>query len=297
MSTTAASDPTHTPTTSASADREITIRRIHFGIERDDLRHFFANGDPARSHLVASLSALFPPGEEFFVRAVRNYRKQIDDPVLKKQVAGFIGQEAMHGREHRDLNETLTALGYPTSRLERATDRLLKLADRTTPKIGRLATTAALEHYTATFAEALMSDPELRDQLDEPVLNLLLWHALEESEHKAVAFDVFRAVGGTEARRRFSMRMTTAWFVGVTGLYTLISMASDPECRRRPKESLRSLRRLPQAPLFKKSVRRRLADYLRDGFHPDDHESDHLLEEWRTTLFGDDGTLADKLAS
>ena len=54
--------------------------------------------------------------------------------------------------------------------------------------------TAALEHFTATLAEMILSDPEARDMFgDETVKNLFLWHALEEAEHKAVAFDVYKA--------------------------------------------------------------------------------------------------------
>ncbi|NLV54340.1 MAG: metal-dependent hydrolase, partial [Acidimicrobiales bacterium] len=67
-------------------------------------RRHFADGDLVMSHVVSVLSGLFPEGEDYFVRSVRHFRDRIDDPVLKKQVAGFIGQEAIHGREHRDLN-------------------------------------------------------------------------------------------------------------------------------------------------------------------------------------------------
>ena len=73
---------------------------------------------------------MFPDGEDFFVRSVRNYRDQVQDPVLKRQVAGFIGQEAIHGREHRAFNDRLAELGYPVKTVERFTKRGLEIRER-----------------------------------------------------------------------------------------------------------------------------------------------------------------------
>lgn len=47
-----------------------------------------------------NLSSLFPYGETFFVDSVRAVRDQISDPHLKKDISAFIGQEAMHAKEH-----------------------------------------------------------------------------------------------------------------------------------------------------------------------------------------------------
>src|SRR3954447_22050810 len=95
--------------------RKVPTRRISFEESVRDLpKHFAADGDLILSHVAASLSAVFPDGEDFFVRSVRRFRDQITDPALKRQVAGFIGQEALHGREHRALNGRLDELGYPT---------------------------------------------------------------------------------------------------------------------------------------------------------------------------------------
>src|SRR5438874_7265449 len=108
--------------------RTVPTRRISFEESLQDLRtHFAADGDLILSHLAAAMSAVFPDGEDFFVRSVRHFRDQITDPVLKRQVAGFIGQEAMHGREHRALNDRLDELGYPVKTFERITKRGLAI--------------------------------------------------------------------------------------------------------------------------------------------------------------------------
>src|SRR5688500_8076173 len=104
-------------------ERSIPTRRISFEASLQEVpRHFAADGDLILSHVAAALSAVFPDGEDFFVRSVRHYRGQIQDPELKRQVAGFIGQEAMHGREHRAFNDRLAELGYPVKFAEKLTE-------------------------------------------------------------------------------------------------------------------------------------------------------------------------------
>src|SRR5438270_640835 len=83
---------------------------------------------------------------------------------------------------------------------------------------------------------------------DIVIRHLLMWHALEEAEHKAVAFDVYRAVGGTERMRKAAMWVVHANFVFETGLWTLISLAKDPAAWRHPLRVLQGLWRLRRSP-------------------------------------------------
>ena len=122
----------------------IQTRRMSFAESlRQVPRHFGPDEDLLSSHLTACLSAVFPDGEDFFVRSVRHFRGEITDPVLKRQVSGFIGQEAVHGHEHRTFNRHLSQLGYPTRFIERLTDWLLARADIVLPPKASLAATAA----------------------------------------------------------------------------------------------------------------------------------------------------------
>jgi len=277
--------------------KTIPTRRISFEASLADLpRHFAADGDLIQSHIAAALSSLFPDGEDFFVRSVRRFRDRIDDPVLKRQVAGFIGQESVHGREHRVLNRRLAELGYPTRLYERFTRRSLALRERIAPATANLALTAALEHVTATLAELLLSDEGMRQAFGHPeVRNLFLWHALEELEHKAVAFDVYRAVGGSERLRILTMRALRVGFVLLVAAQVAFSLALDPATYRRGKLR-RSLARLRTSPLVSRRVWDQLGEYTRPGFHPDDRDTSALVEHWRRELFGDSGALTGKLA-
>jgi predicted metal-dependent hydrolase len=281
-----------------NAQRKVPTRRISFEASLQDLpKHFAADGDLISSHVAASLSAVFPDGEDFFVRSVRHYRSEITDPELKRQVTGFIGQEAMHGREHRAFNNRLAELGYPTKRFERWTERGLKARERFLPPVSNLAATAALEHFTATLAELVLSSDEVQAMFGhQEVKNLFLWHALEESEHKAVAFDVYKAVGGSERVRVMTMNLLCVGFVGGMTFQVIVSLLGDRDTFRRGKLR-KSWRAFRSSPLMRRELWRQLRDYNRPDFHPDDRDTSQLVERWRTELFGEHGTLNDKLAA
>ena len=291
-------EPTPAPQTS-NAERDVPTRRISFEEALRDLpKHFAEDGDIIGSHLIASLSAVFPDGEDFFVRSVRHYRNDISDPDLKRQVSGFIGQEAVHGREHREFNSRLAELGYPTKQVERFTKKGLAFRERIAPPASNLAATAALEHFTATLAEIILGDERARRMIGHPeVENLFLWHALEESEHKAVAFDVYKAVGGTERMRVWTMKLIRWTFVIGMGLQVLVSVLMDRDARRHPVKLWRSFRKLKASPFLSRATWETLKEYDRPDFHPDDRDTDELVSRWRAELFGDTGTLNDKLAT
>ncbi|MCB0978735.1 MAG: metal-dependent hydrolase, partial [Acidimicrobiales bacterium] len=151
------------------------------------------------------------------------------------------------------------------------------------------------EHFTATLAELVLRNEDVREAAGhDAVRGLFEWHALEEAEHKAVAFDVYRAVGGSERLRIWTMRFTRYGFVIGMGAQILFSIAGDREAR-----SVRRLRRdwkaFKKLPLLRREVWETLKDYERKGFHPDDHDTVELVAEWQSKLFGDAGTLNDKL--
>jgi hypothetical protein len=260
-------------------------------------RHFAEDGDLILSHVTAALSSVFPDGEDFFVRSVRRFRDQITDPELKRQVNGFIGQEAMHGREHRAFNDHLAQLGYPTKQVERFVKRALGLRERVLSAKSNLAVTAALEHFTATLAELVLTSEETRRQFGhEAVQDLFVWHALEESEHKAVAFDVYQAVGGTERMRVWTMNVFRFGFVAGMSTIVALSLLGDRDAYR-PRRLWASWRTVRRSPFLSRDIWLQLKDYNRPDFHPDDRDTTGLVETWRATLFGEHGTLNDKLAT
>ena len=273
----------------------ITVRKVSFEGSLADLPKHFAGDNLIISHFVAALSAVFPEGEEFFVRSVRHYRNQITDPILKKEINLFMGQEMVHGREHRVFNNRLDELGYPMKRIDKSVKDGLARADvKNTPEVN-LAITAALEHFTSCMGKLMLDGDSLSSLIEhEEVRAMLLWHALEETEHKAVAFDVYRAVGGSEKVRRKVMNRITYGFISSTMIRVVMSMMRD-RAAYNPVTVVRSLRDMAKSPLFRRSVWRDLRDYNRPGFHPNDHDTTELLERSREALFGVEGSLNDKL--
>jgi predicted metal-dependent hydrolase len=276
-----------------SHDRSVRTRRVSFGYE--PVPKHFVDGDIVMSHVMAILSATFPKGEQFFIDSVRNYRQDITDDELRQQVAGFIGQETMHGREHDRFNDVLHELGYPTRFVDRATGLALGAIHRFTPRSVQLAMTAAAEHFTSVLAEQILADDPFADQeVPEEVRALFRWHALEECEHKAVAYDVYRERVGNETIRLLVMDLTTA-ILAVVAAASIASCVLTDRSARNPIRFGASLLNLRNSPFARKRILFRLAEYHRPGFHPDDRDTEALVDRWRAELFGEDGTLTDRL--
>jgi predicted metal-dependent hydrolase len=277
---------------SATAVRDVPVRRIDLEPAFESVpKHFAKDGDLITSHFIAALSAMFPEGEKFFIRSVKHYRDRITDPALKEQVSGFIGQEVVHGREHSAFNEHVAKLGYPALKVDRMLRRGLEFRQRHVAPIANLASTAALEHFTATLAELVMRDEQTRDAMGhDAVRDLFLWHALEESEHKAVAFDVYRAVGGSERLRIVTMKLVRYSFVLGTTVQMVLSLLGDRESYR-PGVLRRSWGRFRRQPIVSREIWEQLKEYERRGFHPDDRPTEDLITTWREQLFGQDGQM------
>jgi predicted metal-dependent hydrolase len=303
------------PRQSSDPERSIEVRHPDFDAMLAALdRSFAAHDDVISAHLLAVLSGLFPNGEEMFIEAVRHYRDQITDPDLVKQVNGFIGQEVTHGRQHRRLNDRLAELGYRSNIVDQTMQadvhsltpgmrRVVWLASRVGPLRGlaerldeqraegpdplfRLALTAALEHYTATMAELLLTSTDLQDLFaDDALFRMWAWHAIEESEHRAVAFDVYKAIGGDEETRARAMRLSGLALVFISSWHTLAGVIRD---RRSWRDFglAKSLWRNRTNPLLSKRFRKNIAEYYRADFHPLDRDTSELEDAWRAWLDG-----------
>jgi hypothetical protein len=263
----------------------IPVRRPNIDLAHADVDRWVVPGDPLLSHYLVALSAVFPNGEDFFVESARNYRDEVaGDADLKARVKGFIGQEAMHGREHRAFNRRLAEIGYPTEVLDQDLLRMARRLQRL-PKPLQLSITAASEHFTSVLAQAVLSDAETRQTLfPAPHAQLLItWHALEELEHKDVAFDLLRRINGSYALRMAGLMFAAAGFGTVVARGYLRGVFRDwryltPAAVRCNVHNLRRQKMV--------GARAGLAvlGYLRPGFHPRHIDTDALVFEWRERL-------------
>jgi predicted metal-dependent hydrolase len=280
----------------AGASVNIPPRRINFDFSPPQVPRYYVDGNAFKSTFVTALSALFPEGESFFVESVRHYRDHISDPLLKAQVSGFIGQEALHSLAHQAFNDAATAQGFPVDQLDRATGRLLRLVHRITPPVVHLAVTACLEHFTAILTEMLLRDTRIIDTFAPEIRNLYLWHSVEENEHKTVAFDVYQQVSGSYLLRAAVMVPTTLIFLGVIFSFQARLLARDGRLFNF-RDNLAGLRFVISLLGKPSRLLPQYLDWYRPGFHPSHHDTDALLAEWRDKLFGVEGILSSKLVS
>ena len=272
----------------------LPIRRdIRFALPAEHIKNWHEQG-PFITHFFNALSLLFPQGELFFMDSVRHYRQRIDDPQLKKEIQGFIGQEAMHSREHVAYNDLLQAAGLPAHTLDRRLKFILDLQKKHLPPSFNLAVTIALEHYTAMLAEILLSDPSRFGESLKGYQQMWYWHALEETEHKAVAFDVWNTVIAPGPMRYLlrtgTMLTTTVFFWLVVFDFHVRLLIADRKSVGFLKGFWRMLKFLygPKG-VFPRMLRPWL-HYFKPGFHPWDHDNrarlariDGLVEEIEQT--------------
>lgn len=166
----------------------LTVRTGPFGSIRPPAR-WWHGGDEVATAFYTTLSLAFPPGERFFVETLTEVAAGLA-PDLRRQVRDFARQEANHAREHRRFNRTLALAGHRTAELERRFEQTIECARPHAPLV-RVAFTAALEHLTAILARCVLRHPASLAGAPEDIRRFWRWHAVEELEHKSVAFDVF----------------------------------------------------------------------------------------------------------
>jgi uncharacterized protein len=169
-------------------DLTITPRDRRFGRGKAQER-WWLGGDPIATAFYNALSITFPRGEAMFIEAVKAHRDGVPEK-LDAEIRAFIQQEVMHSREHVSFNKRVVDAGYDTQKLEDDVTQTLAMIDGR-PKILNLCVTMALEHYTAIMAKQMLEDPRVFAGADREQIDLWKWHAIEEIEHKGVAYDTW----------------------------------------------------------------------------------------------------------
>lgn len=263
------------------ADVAIQPRNREYAI-RDSLSREWFDNHPFKTAWFNAMSITFPQGEKFFIDSVRYFIDRIEDPKLLADIRGFCGQEGFHRREHQRYNEALcTQRGYDLNLLERRLQNNIDRSYKYLSAMERLAITAAFEHITAILAESALHTQQPMIGSAEPAMQALWnWHAAEEMEHKSVAFDVYRAVGGTEKMRKRTMRAATFF------LFLDVMMGLTHMLRRDGR--LWNARLWWQGARFlfaRGGILRRVwpayKEYYRDGFHPWQRDTRELLDNWK----------------
>jgi predicted metal-dependent hydrolase len=263
------------------------VRRPQFAFsEANDMPRYWWDNDPAKTLLLAALSASFPPGERFFIDSVRHYQDQITDPELKKAIKGFIGQEAHHSREHELMNGFLQERGVDLARLEREILGFMNLMRKYLSPERQLAHTVAVEHFTALMAEEFLLKYDALEQMDPRIAPIWAWHAIEESEHKAVAFDVYKAIGGSEFTRVTEMMIVSVLFPVFSAVHLVQLMKEDGQLGNM-KSWLGAVNYMWGRPGVFRKLLPSYFKFYSPRFHPWDHDARDLVEKAKKKWLGD----------
>jgi predicted metal-dependent hydrolase len=255
---------TQTPDDLAIHPRDIAFRRA------SPPPRWWLGGDPVATAFFNALSASFPQGERFFMDSVRAYRDRASDS-LRGQIAAFLAQEAVHSREHLVLNNNIADQDFDFGRIDLHLKGRFDFGRRL-PRLNQLCATIALEHFTAILAHALLSDCDDLAGAPPELRRMWQWHAIEEIEHKAVAFDTFLAATQhfTPFRRWWvrcvSMVISTIMF------FQFIHFGVREFFRRDGIDNHRSWIALFRYLWIRPGIMRRVAPgyfaYYKPGFHP-----------------------------
>jgi predicted metal-dependent hydrolase len=268
---------------------KMKVRNVKFDFQDVNETHYI-NGNIFATHFTNALHVLFPEGEKFFIKSIKPFYGEIQSPELKEQARDFMAQEAIHHREHERFWDKLEEMGLKPRSFATAFKKSADVIERfvyfilpkKSAKKMALSMTTGMEHYTALFGNQGLGNSEFLEPLyPKEMFMLLQWHAAEELEHKAVAFDVYKEIGGTYAMRIWGMFFASTLFYtfAFTGMVYFIFQ-----------DKSKSLRALPQKFwdfIVNFSVKpegaagwRLLFDYFKPSFHPDDHDNYHLAEEF-----------------
>lgn len=280
------------------AEPAILPRNEHFAFDESLPAHWHSD-DPGITHFYDALSLTFPEGERFFVDSVKLFAERITDPKLKADVAAFTAQESIHSREHARYNALIGKRGIPVERFDRFMRKARLFAQRHMSAKAQLAATCAYEHYTALFAEAALNGSGALDGAHPFYRDLWRWHAMEEQEHKAVAFDVYAHVApglGGYLRRASMMLIATADFMVFMPLLEGWLLWHHGEFWR-PKSWGRAFWHLWVAPGVWRHVIGGIGAYLLPGFHPAKRKLAPAVGRWRERYRAAPQREAENLAS
>jgi predicted metal-dependent hydrolase len=242
-------------------------------------KHWMANNVFATA-VSNGVNMLFPHGERFFVRSVKHYLEQIDDPELKAQVLAFFKQEGHHAKAHDTYNDVLRAHGYQIDEFLALYRKVATWLESKLPPEINLATTAAAEHFTAIMADGAFTKNML-DKTAPGMRELLAWHAAEEIEHKSVAFDVLQQVDPRYRTRIAGLAWATIMLGSFWMLAAITLMRQEKVGIRTLMAQARAMREVrTEGPIIRSVFLRGIREYIRKDFHPRDNENQHLAAAW-----------------
>lgn len=264
-------------------DVTIIPRDIRFDLSAAQQDHWM-DGDPVATAVMNTLSLTFPDGERLFIDAVRAYKDQLSGKVAQ-DVKDFIAQEAIHSREHHMLNKVINRQKYPVERIEEKIRERIAFSRAGGP-MRMLIATICLEHFTAMLADMRALHQDMFSKTDPGIERLWRWHAMEETEHKAVTYDVFMEVTRNwspwkrYSRRCLAMALISYHFTRNIATYSSWMLEADGYTPEEAQKAVKAF--LWKKPGFFARGWKIWITWFKPGFHPWDHDNRALMAEWKS---------------
>lgn len=276
-------DGNSTPSQATQEMSKILPRNVQFDFDIE-MEKYWYGGNALMTAWMCALSSMFPPGEKEFIRSIRAFENQVTDPALQRDIKGFIGQEGFHQLNHKRVNIYVEEkTGLKITAMEQQVSNnirdMLKAGGFSDAQL--LASTVCMEHITAIMGEWMLSNQEMVQPAPAIFRDLILWHGVEELEHKSVAFDVFMQCVGDKKMLRRVMIATTFGFC-----LSLLRMQLKLLWWEKKMPSLKDLWRTCTFNFGKHGVIRHVFKpyfaFFKKDFHPNNTNESALIAEWES---------------
>ncbi len=173
---------------------DIPVRQLRFDfsdIEGSD--PVWSNSSPDFSIFINALGVHVPHFERFLVAVMREYRDELSDPALVKDIQAIIGQEAHHAFNFINWTKEMGKKYPGLLQLDASAKKYFEGA-LLRDKRFKVGFTAGYETFTFLSGMIILNRyDELMADADPNLRALWVWHQVEEVEHGAVAFDFYQA--------------------------------------------------------------------------------------------------------
>lgn len=174
----------------------LKVRHIDFQFD-DDIPFQWNPGNPYWGNFVNYATLIAPAFERYFIKATRDAMPQIKNPAVAEDAELFCQQEAQHSKHHL-AHLRLLIRKYPE--LEQVQKAVMKSYEELYKNESlefHLAYAAVIELCFGPFARFVVNNRDiLFQQADQRIASFLMWHLVEEFEHRNSAIDIYNEVFG-----------------------------------------------------------------------------------------------------
>ncbi len=275
----------------------IPIRHLDIGFDGYKVDVEFYMNNQFATLFFATLSVFLTYGEDLVIETARHHRNLLTDPVLKQRVTALIGQEAIHSKLHNEYNDAIKDVDYPVTFYRFLGEQFFKHVFLRFPQPLKLSMMAGIEHFTAVLAEYMMKHEKNFYYTDDAKSRALwMWHMLEESEHKDIAYDVYQVLNGSYPLRISGFLLAYGTILGLVPFAAFLVPVFRKPQEMLTKKFWKDAKRGVGLVFGLKdgvfgSTQRQIFDYLRRDFHPNDHDTTEYLEYYKKKLLSEGGSI------